>query len=500
MFLLPVTSVAGKRRETGSGAPTFVTWHHAGEIEMRLASCSHSVASAVRPQGSISAAARLFWLTALVGHLIAAVLWWWLEPGGFPWGHPRFWSNRVLPGLALLWGSGALASLHREDRRRLLIWLPAMPAAWLAAAITGRLVFPITFASIWLAPLGVALVMAAFLTGIGRRLQPRPTGAILAVVGVGIAIGCAAVLSERPPPPATHPLLADLTYVGQPAAASSPATAPTIDLGPEMRVYTSEGSVNVRVAPLTLTVTPLLRFISRSADGCWTILARPGDREGPEPRLRGVSKLDDDTWFLNYDFPGQGPATLHLAHDPRRKSISIDAATRLDRPVFSHLNSFCDLEVRGHRRLALQFSPCGATRIEVLRFDYPFGRPARFAFVDAARRFRVVEASSGEKGPFRILAEGRLEPSSSLEITLCDEDRAIGRLTLLDWSAQASTQLSPTAGWGVPENAIEFSLNGNEPTSPASLFITLAATSVGRGWDSVGHAAGTYRNRIVIEP
>jgi hypothetical protein len=203
---------------------------------------------------------------------------------------------------------------------------------------------------------------------------------------------------------------------------------------------------------------------------------------------------------VNYDFPGQGPATLRLAHDPRRKSISIDAATRLDRPVFSHLNSFCDIEVRGHRRLALQFSPCGGKRIEVLRFDYPFGRPARFAYVDEARRFRVVEASSGEKGPFRILAEGRLERSTSLEITLCDEDRAIGRLTLLDWSAQVSTQLSPTAGWGVPENAIEFSLSGNEPTSPASLFITLAATSVGRGWNSVGHAAGTYRNRIAIEP
>ena len=134
-----------------------------------------------------------------------------------------------------------------------------------------------------------------------------------------------------------------------------------------------------------------------------------------------------------------------------------------------------------------------------MRFDYPFGRPARFAYVDEAA-VSVVEASSGEKGPFHILAQGRLERSSSLEITLCDEDRAIGRLTLLVWPAQASTQLSPTAGWGVPENAIEFSLSGDEPTSPASLFITLAATSVGRGWDSVGHAAGTYRNRITIEP
>ena len=109
--------------------------------------------------------------------------------------------------------------------------------------------------------------------------------------------------------------------------------------------------------------------------------------------------------------PGSRTGKARLAHDPRRKSTFVEAATRLDQPVFSHLNSFCDVEVRGHRRLALQFSPCGGKRIEVLRFDYPFGRPARFAYVDAARRFRVVEASSGEKGPFRVLAEGRLERS-----------------------------------------------------------------------------------------
>ena len=31
-----------------------------------------------------------------------------------------------------------------------------------------------------------------------------------------------------------------------------------------------------------------------------------------------------------------------------------------------------------------------------------------------------------------------------------------------------------------------------------SVWITLAATSVGRGWDAVGHRAGTYRNRLEI--
>jgi hypothetical protein len=49
-------------------------------------------------------------------------------------------------------------------------------------------------------------------------------------------------------------------------------------------------------------------------------------------------------------------------------------------------------------------------------------------------------------------------------------------------------------------NAIEFSLEGDAPGSEAALFITLAGTSVGRGWDTVGHAAGTYRNRMRIAP
>jgi hypothetical protein len=59
--------------------------------------------------------------------------------------------------------------------------------------------------------------------------------------------------------------------------------------------------------------------------------------------------------------------------------------------------------------------------------------------------------------------------------------------------------LSLTAGWGVPVNAIEFSLADDGPASPASIFVTLAGTSVGRGWDCVGHNAGTYRNRISVD-
>jgi hypothetical protein len=137
--------------------------------------------------------------------------------------------------------------------------------------------------------------------------------------------------------------------------------------------------------------------------------------------------------------------------------------------------------------------------VEVTNFDYPFGRPMRLAYVDANETFHVVEASSGEKGPFRELGRGDLPRLLPLTLTLHDDGLPICRITLSDWAYQAGTALSPTAGWGLPVNSIEFSLSGDDPASAASIWFTLAGTGVGRGWDSVGHTAGTYRNRISIE-
>ena len=68
----------------------------------------------------------------------------------------------------------------------------------------------------------------------------------------------------------------------------------------------------------------------------------------------------------------------------------------------------------------------------------------------------------------------------------------------LDWAVQCSKQLSPTGGWGLAENSIEFSLRG-EDERQAVFYFTLASTSAGRGFDSVGHRAGIYRNRMKIE-
>jgi hypothetical protein len=112
--------------------------------------------------------------------------------------------------------------------------------------------------------------------------------------------------------------------------------------------------------------------------------------------------------------------------------------------------------------------------------------------------FRVVEAASGEKGPFRELAAGPLARGAPLVVTLLDGDRPVCELELMDWAAQASVELSPTAGWGLPANAVEFERLGDSPGEAVALWVTLAGTSVGRGWDSVGHRAGVYRNWINV--
>jgi hypothetical protein len=156
--------------------------------------------------------------------------------------------------------------------------------------------------------------------------------------------------------------------------------------------------------------------------------------------------------------------------------------------------------VRGHERLGVAFSPCPEVVVEVKPADYPTGRPMRLAYLGADGSFRVVEATTGEKGPFRTLATGPLRRGEPLGVTLYDGETPAAKIVLEDWSAQAATQLSPTAGWGLPVNAIEFVREGDAPGSLAVFYVTLAGTSVGRGWDSVGHGEGMYRNRIRIEP
>jgi hypothetical protein len=102
-----------------------------------------------------------------------------------------------------------------------------------------------------------------------------------------------------------------------------------------------------------------------------------------------------------------------------------------------------------------------------------------------------------EKGPFVELAREQLL-DGALVMVLSHGDGSACRLTFESWAAQASVEPSPTAGWGVAQNDVE--LLESSAAGQSALVLSLAATSVGRGWATVGHAAGTYRNVIRFEP
>jgi hypothetical protein len=441
---------------------------------------------------------RLLWLSVLVATVLLSAAWWLLAPAGFGFAHPRFWANSVAPIIGLGAALGGLAALRRGSKPALRWLLPMWPAVWLGAAVAGRLLFPITLGTIWLIPMAVAGVMGLGVLPLWRGAHKRALAGGLSLTLFVAICACGLVWTQCPPPPRTRPSRDDFVEYTPASTTRTTLEAGGIRVGRDAIVYASEGSLIVRLSPLSVSVKPLLTFLSGSQDGCWSILARLRDQNGPEPRLR-ISRFDGErSGVLFYDFRDQEPATLRVQAEPMTGSIVVDASTKLIRTVYSHLNAYCDFEVRGHRRLELEFSPCAGLPIEVRKFDYPTGRPARFAFVLEDRTFRVVEATSGEKGPFRTLAQGHLGLEETLAIGLRDQGREVARISMADWAAQADTTLSPTAGWGVPVNAIEFSLMDDSASSAASIFVTLAATSVGRGWDCVAHNPGTYRNRIRI--
>lgn len=223
----------------------------------------------------------------------------------------------------------------------------------------------------------------------------------------------------------------------------------------------------------------------------------PAERRTPiERTLTGFASADGGGVDMAYKDLGR--SWLSVRDSPDAGSITLDAISQLDEPVFSHLNQWCQFQLAGHRDLEVIFSTSPEQNIAVTHFDYPIGDPSRFAYFDGGA-LKVCEAASGEKGPFKTLAEGKIARGNPLTMTLVDQGVKILRVTMLDWTAQASTALSPTAGWGVCENAIEFSRDTTDKSSTALFFVSLAGTSVGRGWDSVGHVAGTYRNRMKIE-
>jgi hypothetical protein len=422
-------------------------------------------------------------------HAIAAGACLYFMAGGFPLLHLRSLANRGLPAIVLVISLIGIYADRTARKALLHAVTTSMAAAWLVASLTGIALYPIS--ARYLLPIGLMVALTLFLLRFKRsELPPQSSRLTFVMILVGVGVGFFVPFTQRAALATTHPIQA---MIGD--APSEPASSVReISLSQNVRVAPATGSITFAMDRMVLSIDPILTFVSLSPDRCWTLFAPRELREPPERTLTAWSRADSSV-RLRYADLGTSDLSVTTAG---RDRAEIETTSQLPLATYSHLNTYCELSIYRHTKLSLVFSPCPNQPIDVLPMDYPVGRPARFAYLDAGGIFHAVEASSGEKGPFHELTAGKLERSQALEITFLDAGHPVASIVFADWTSQISTDLSPTAGWGVPQNAIEFSLTGESPRSAAGLFISLASTSVGRGFDTVGHAPGVYRNRMTV--
>ena len=429
---------------------------------------------------------QLIWLMLIALHIGATGVWWWMMPGGFPSSATEFWINQFFPPLIVVVLLVALLARGKVGPAILPAVLAAIPTFWMAFAISSRLTFDASFESAWHLPFVAAFIVAVLWI---NNVRTRVTAwwlVPLLVIPAAIA-GWALPGTQRAPEPSTTPAGAALA-----AAPSGLPDTRVIKLTKEAQLRAGEARLVVKRDKLIVNVQPLLAFADRSPDRCWVGLAPPGTSTATTRSLTARAK-EGTGWRLQYKDESASSLAVSAARDG---SVLLDASSRLDKPIFSHVNSATEVSVQGHTMLSIVFSPAPQTRIEAPSST----SAARFAYLDGNDGFHVVQATTRGRGPYTELAAGKLKRGEPLTVTLYDAGKAAVTVRLDDWSAQASTALSPTAGDGLPVNAIELVRGGDADTAPVLLTFSLAATSLGRGTASVGHAAGVYRNRVTVTP
>lgn len=373
-----------------------------------------------------------------------------LLPKGFPVDHLRFWSNGVIPIAGMLFCSANIYYCIKEksDAVRVLVFLPGLSTG----LVVGCLLF------YWQSMCSIRVLLVVFpwaylMTAWWILFKGNTDKSWRSSGFMFFAVGIFWAFTQQAPQASTNPHVA--------------AEMPEFSFALESAVDHPDGLTFV-AGGSTLQLNPYLTFDLLSPDGFWTLFT------------------PDDT----------PPADMAYALESTNGE-SYTAWTHLVGPTASHLSSFSELFLSGEHDWFVEFSPCKGQRFAILPSDYPTGRPARAAYYDASGQFNVVEGSSGEKGPFNVLASGPHGREETIELSFYAGEELIYRVGFEDFTSQCSTALSPTAGWGFPQNAIEFGTIGEDRTT-AFIVLNLASTSVGRGWDTVRHAPGMYRNRFRV--
>lgn len=432
------------------------------------------------------------WAIILILLAIASLALLRLQPGGFPLLHPRHLANRLTPAAALALAIFGLRAIFKNNSAQLRFAALLLSGTSLGFFASTMVCFPISAARLGIPGSLVALLLLArTIANTGPRKIWRPWHGL--VVLLALAFGCALPLTQRAPDADTRPRNLELPALEAPQTTRPNSEA--LSLKNKARISVT-GRVSWSIGDLQLEITPQLLFYQRSPDRFWINLAPKRYRNSPPPVLAEWSSRPGhiDARFETRD---ESNVSHQLRLAELEDALLIESFSELPAPIYSHVNSFLILEMRGIQAPGLSFENIPDHRFEMEFADYPVGRPLSFAALYPDEQLRVLRAKSGEKGPFIERAAGHLARGASLTMTIFNGAEPRFTLQLEDWTQQLSTSLSPTAGWGVPLNVVSFRKSGLDE---AQLWISLADTGIGRGFDSTGHSPGIYRNRILITP
>lgn len=421
-----------------------------------------------------SRVARFIAAGILALHLAASIAALVLLPHGFAPDDVHLWSNTIIPAMASLAVASALVRFFffRSSAPTVSILVAAAAGGWTSAVIAGAVLFPTSMTPArCTVPALVALVLLGLARWSSGRLAPSLVG-LVAGAGLGVVV----ILAQRAPLASTRPLGGTLSEVrGEPSS--------------------EEAAVGQIVFPCgknKVRLNPLLTFQGRSPDRTWPSLF--ADEPGSHRKLSHYVKTPTGFRAAYMD---DGESTLVAVKDKNGLGLEVDALSKLASPVYSRVGAWTTIHVPFEATLS--FGPTAPARFPIeVAGSSPEGS-AQLAYLGADLAFRVVRSHQAGKGPFSEVAKGRLgrDEPLILELRPRDDARDKGcRLVFKDWSSQLSTEPSPTVGWGLPQSSIQFFSRDGE----GLVVLSLADTGPGSAEGSVGHAEGTYRNRLRVEP
>jgi hypothetical protein len=271
---------------------------------------------------------QLFWSAVFTAHATGAALWWWLTPKGFALASPQFWANQVLPWLVLVAMIVGRWALGRGRTTSFVAIIGGLIMAWLTGVIGAADVYPVSFGYRALLLLIVPLAMYAAL---GRTSKPtalprRPRLATIGGLICGALVGAWFAISQQAPPADTRPLNVLLSVPVVSADDGANADVRSIRLGNVAQVQPADALVNVFAGRRMIGVQPVLTFISRSPDRCWTLFAPRALRNGPPRRLLSCTRPSDDA--VELALRDDCDSTVRVARSPN-SLIDIDSSATL---------------------------------------------------------------------------------------------------------------------------------------------------------------------------